>query len=104
MDASQRIDMGLPSAFNFQEIIARAIKYVIEGLAVAVAAYLIPRKKMNLQEIIMIALSGAAVFAVLDLYAPSVGIASRQGAGFGIGSSMVGFNNLGGLPGVPPTF
>jgi hypothetical protein len=103
MDASQRMNM-MPSmpTFNFQEIIARAIKYLIEGLAVAVAAYFIPRKKMNLQEIIMIALSAAATFAILDLYAPSVGIASRQGAGFGIGASMTGFGGIApGLPGVP---
>lgn len=87
--------------FNFQEIISRAIKYVVEGGAVAVAAYFIPRRRMNLQEIIMIALTAAAVFAILDLYAPAVGVASRQGAGFGIGATMVGFPGVGGLPGVP---
>ncbi len=102
MDASQRMNMGLPSSFNFQEILARAIKYVIEGGAVAIAAYFIPRKRMNLQEIVMIALTAGAVFAILDLYAPSVGIASRQGAGFGIGSSLVGFGGIApGVPGVP---
>jgi ABC-type Co2+ transport system permease subunit len=94
------------SGLNFQEIITRVIKYVVEGLAVAVAAFFIPRKKMNLQEIAMIALTGAAVFAVLDLFAPSVGAASRQGAGFGIGATMVGFPGIpipggGALPGVP---
>ncbi len=83
------------SGLNIQEILARAIKYIVEGGAVAVAAYFIPRKKMNLQEIVMIALTAAAVFAILDLYAPAVGIASRQGAGFGIGAGLV---NFGGLP------
>jgi ABC-type Co2+ transport system permease subunit len=83
---------------NMQEILARAIKYLVEGGAVAVAAYFIPRKKMNLQEIVMIALTAAAVFAILDLYAPAVGGAARQGAGFGIGAAQVGFQ---GLP-VPP--
>jgi ABC-type Co2+ transport system permease subunit len=87
--------------------LARAIKYVVEGGAVAVAAYFIPRKKMNLQEIVMIALTAAAVFAILDLYAPAVGVASRQGAGFGIGAGVVGFGGIpipgGGIvPGIPP--
>ena len=103
----QRQPMQRSSGLNLQEILARAIKYVVEGGAVAVAAYFIPRKKMNLQEIVMIALTAAAVFAILDLYAPAVGVASRQGAGFGIGASMVGFPGIpmgpGGaaLPGVP---
>ena len=94
--------MGTAAGLNMQEILARAIKYVVEGLAVAVAAYFIPRKKMNLQEIIMIALTAAAVFAILDLYAPAVGISARQGSGFGIGASLVGFPGVVGLPGVPP--
>jgi ABC-type Co2+ transport system permease subunit len=90
---------------DIREIMSRAIKYLVEGAAVAVAAYFIPRKKMNLQEIAMIALTAAAVFAILDLYAPAVGVASRQGAGFGIGASLVGFGGVpmgaGRLPGVP---
>ena len=91
-----------PGGFNFSEMISRAIKYIVEGGAVAIAAYFIPRRRMNIQEIIMIALTAAAVFAILDLWAPAVGIASRQGAGFGIGASMVGFPGMGpGLPGVP---
>ena len=83
------------TTLNFQEVLARAIKYLVEGGAVAVAAYLIPRKKMKLQEIVMIALTAAAVFAILDLYAPAVGSAARQGAGFGIGASQVGFPGIG---------
>lgn len=96
------------SGLDMSEILARVIKYIVEGGAVAVAAYFIPRKKMDLQEIIMIALTAAAVFAILDLYAPAVGVATRQGAGFGIGAGVVGFGGLplgpGGavLPGVPP--
>ena len=103
-----RQPMQRSSGLNLQEILARAIKYLVEGGAVAVAAYFIPRKKMNLQEIVMIALTAAAVFAILDLYAPAVGIATRQGAGFGIGSTLVGFGGIpigpGGavIPGVPP--
>lgn len=102
MDRMQR-----SSGLDLSEILARVIKYIVEGGAVAVAAYFIPRKKMNLQEIIMIALTAAAVFAILDLYAPAVGVATRQGAGFGIGAGVVGFGGIpmgpGGqmLPGVP---
>lgn len=80
------------------EFARRAIKYLVEGLAVAVAAFYIPKKKMGVEEIIMIAVTAAAAFAVLDLLAPSVGGFARQGAGIGIGASLVGVS----LPGVPP--
>jgi len=66
------------------------VKYLIEGLAVAAAAFYIPRRKTNLQEIAMIALTAAAVFAVLDQFAPNVASGARHGAGFGIGMNMVG--------------
>ena len=65
------------------------VKYVLEGLAVAVAAFFIPRKNINVQEIVLIALTAAATFAVLDMFTPFVGTSARQGAGFGIGYNMV---------------
>lgn len=72
------------------------IKYLLEGLAVAAAAYYIPRKTSNLQEIAIIAITAAATFAVLDQFAPSVSSGARQGAGFGIGynitSGLEGFD------------
>jgi hypothetical protein len=89
------------------EIISRIIKYVVEGGAVAVAAYVIPQRKLEWQAIIMIALTAAAVFAILDMFAPAIGLSARQGAGFGIGAAVVGFPGVtlpGGMtvPGIPP--
>ena len=85
----------LRSAIDLHEVVKRAVKYLIEGGAVAVAAYYIPKKQMNIEEIIMIAITAAATFAILDMYAPSIGSAARQGAGFGIGANMAGFPQLG---------
>jgi len=90
------------TGLDFATIFARAVKYLVEGGAVALAAYFIPRRKMDLQEVAMIAVTAAAVFAILDLYAPSVGVSARQGMGFGIGATQVGFRGVAGLPGVPP--
>lgn len=81
-----------------QELVARTIAYAVEGLAVALAAFWIPRKQPNLQEVVMIGLTAATALAVLDILAPAMGQHTRQGAGFGIGASMVGMQ---GLPGVP---
>ena len=76
-----------------QSLVVKAIKYIIEGLAVAVAAYFIPEKRrLAVGEVLMIGISAAATFAILDVYSPSVASGARSGAGFGIGFQTVGFN------------
>ena len=77
------IDMG--------DIVTRLVKYVLEGVAVAVAAFVLPGKTLKAAEVGMIALVATATFAILDIYAPSVGSSARTGAGFGIGANLVGF-------------
>jgi ABC-type Co2+ transport system permease subunit len=77
--------------FNTGELIKRIIKYIVEGLMVAIAAYVIPKKSMNLEEVACLALTAAATFAILDTYIPSMGVSARSGAGFGMGSNLVGF-------------
>lgn len=81
-------------AFDLGDVVSRLVKYALEGLAVAVAAYLLPGKVLKLSEIGMIALVALATFAVLDIYAPSVGASARTGAGFGIGANLVGFPRI----------
>jgi len=76
---------------NWSELIQRVIKYLVEGFMVAVAAYAIPKKSLNLDEVALIALIAAATFSILDTYVPSVGASARSGAGFGIGANLVGF-------------
>ena len=75
---------------DLSEITKRAIKYLLEGAAVALAARYIPAQKINVKEVAMIAFTAAFVFAILDMYAPSISVAARQGAGFAIGSQTVG--------------
>lgn len=79
------------SIFDVSELVKRAVKYLIEGLMVAIAAFAIPKRSMNLEEISLLALTAAATFAILDTYIPSMGVTARTGAGFGIGSTLVGF-------------
>lgn len=79
---------------DMSDLVMRAVKYALEGLAVAVAAYMLPGKVLKLSEIGMIALVALATFAILDIYAPSVGASARTGAGFGIGANLVGFPRL----------
>lgn len=94
MDTVRKEISQLQAAFDLQEVVKRAVKYLIEGAAVAVAAYYIPQTEMQIEEIVMIAITAAATFALLDMYAPSIGNAARQGTGFGIGANLSGFPQL----------
>ncbi len=78
------------NSLDFGELVKRAIKYLIEGLVVAVASFVIPKHKINLEEVIIIALVAAATFSVLDVFIPSMGASARGGAGFGLGTGLVG--------------
>lgn len=73
------------------ELCKRAIKYLVEGALVALAAYAIPQRKLNVNEIGLIALVAAATFSILDTYVPTLAVSARSGAGFGIGANLVGF-------------
>ena len=77
--------------FDIVELVKRVIKYLVEGLMVAIAAYAIPKRSLNIEEICLIALTAAATFAILDTYSPAMGGTARSGAGFGIGANLVGF-------------
>jgi len=80
--------------FNLGELVKRAIKYLVEGLMVALAAFAIPKRSLNLDEVALISLTAAATFSILDTYVPSMGVSARSGAGFGIGANLVGFPRL----------
>lgn len=76
---------------DLKELMKRAVKYLVEGLMVALAAFAIPKRSIQMDEVGMIALTAAATFAILDVYLPSMAHNARSGAGFGIGANLVGF-------------
>lgn len=86
-------------AFDAQELAKRIIKYIFEGLIVAIAAFLIPGKVLKWEEIVTIGIIAAATFSVLDLFAPSFSEGARNGASFGIGLSLTNT-----IPGGGPIF
>ena len=82
---------NLGDMIDLGEVVRRAVKYLVEGIMVAIAAYTIPKKSLNLDEVLLIALTAAATFSILDTYVPSMAVSARSGAGFGIGANLVGF-------------
>ena len=83
--------MSFGGVLDLGELLSRALKYLVEGFIVAIAAYVIPAKRLRLDECLLIALAAAATFSILDTYLPSLSVSARQGAGFGIGANLVGF-------------
>lgn len=76
---------------DFPELTKRVIKYLILGLAISICAVVVPKKALNVEEVVILALSGACIFSVLDFAAPSIGESARNGAGLGLGLRLSGF-------------
>ena len=77
--------------FDIAELIKRIVKYLIEGLVVGIVAAILPEKPLSMDKIILLGLTAAAMFSILDLVAPSISASTRQGAGMGLGFKLVGF-------------
>jgi hypothetical protein len=75
--------------------LARIIVYLLEGLSITVAIYLITKRQLRTPELATLALTITATFMILDLFAPGVAIGARQGTGFGLGFAQVGGNATG---------
>ena len=83
--------MNLSGLLDVNELVQRVVKYLVEGIMVGIVASVIPKQKLKLAEVALIALTAAATFSILDTYVPSMAASARSGAGFGIGANLVGF-------------
>ena len=77
---------------DYAEILGRALKYLMEGLAVGIACYFV---NLPMEQIVAIAITASVTFAILDMYTPKISEAARLGAGFGIGSQFAGLRMVG---------
>ena len=88
------------NGFQIGEVLKRIVKYLLEGTAIGIAAMIIPRVRgiiLPWDTVLILALTAAAVFAILDFWAPSVGSSARTGSGLGLGLQLVGGIPVGGL-------
>ena len=76
---------------DFAEVLSLLIKYMAEGLVVAIAAYTLPSQEIAGSDIIQISMIAMCTFSILDFFAPRMSKAARMGAGAGIGANLVGF-------------
>jgi len=75
---------------DVKEMVKRFLKYFIIGIAIAIVTYVVPQKKLDVQEIGIIALSSATIFAVVDLLIPNIIPMVFNGLGLGIGLELAG--------------
>lgn len=80
---------------DIKDIVKLSIKYILQGLAIAVAAYYVPvmyktsLRKPTFNEIFLISLTAALTMFVLDYFTAPVGFGTKLGAGFTIGQRLV---------------
>lgn len=75
-----------------REVLRRSIKYALEGIAVALVAYYFTKNKLEVKEVLLLGITAAFGFAILDTFSPTISLGARFGAGFGIGQTMFGVN------------
>ena len=82
---------------DFMEVLSLLIKYMAEGLVVAIAAYTLPSQEIAGSDIVQISMIAMCTFSILDFFAPRMSKAARMGAGAGIGANLVGFPRPAGM-------
>lgn len=68
------------------------LKYFIQGLAVAIAAYVIPNRKTSVHEVMVVSIVSSLTFMLLDTFTDDVAKYARLGVGAGIGLNLVNLN------------
>lgn len=79
-----------PFDVDYREFLKRLLKYVIEGLAIGIVAFVVFKSKLNWKEAGMIGLTAGFAYCILDTFSPSVSFGARFGTGFGLGQAMIG--------------
>lgn len=54
------------------DFLTRILKFLIIGFMISITSYMIPKNKPTIREIIMIGCSSSLVFALIDIYAPTI--------------------------------
>ena len=80
--------LNVSSKLSSQLSVKNLVVYLVEGIAIAIAAYVLTNKRGQLSEIATIALIASLTLFLLDVFANDVGKGVRLGAGIGIGLNL----------------
>jgi|TARA_B100000497_G_scaffold86878_1_gene96843 hypothetical protein len=79
---------------DINDLIVKVLKYVFQGLMIAIVAYLLDMvgpNKLNIWEISILAATAACVFAILDVLSPTYSQSAQQGIGLAAGFKLMRF-------------
>lgn len=82
------------SEFNYKKVLQIALKYIIQGIAIAIVAYYVPLllkhslRKPTFNEILLISLTASISMYILD-YFTNMGEFARLGMGFAMGQEVI---------------
>lgn len=76
---------------DLQKLLEKAMKYLLEGVLVAVIAHYLPSNmKVKPMALAMIAVMAGSALWLMDEFVPGMGNYARMGAGFSVGVKMAG--------------
>ena len=78
MDILEKNYDTLKVHIDSKEILKRIFKYLIQGVSIAIAIYIIPNIKLEQLDILFISLTGASTFAIIDLVIPSITLEKKS--------------------------
>lgn len=85
MEEIQKTTYTLNNFDRWKDKFYRGSKYLLEWFAIVLAAKFIPEHELSWKEIMIIAIIGAVVFAVLDIYVPSISSPVKNSTGIVVG-------------------
>jgi predicted outer membrane lipoprotein len=78
----------MENSIGFRKAFSKILKYLIGGLVVAFAAFILPNNKLQWSEIWLLGLITACTFSILDLLYPHVSNGAHHGVGLGSGFQL----------------
>lgn len=79
---------------DFTELLVKALKYLFQGLAIAIVAHLLDMigpHKLTGWEVAILGATAACVFAIFDVVSPSLSESTQQGIGLATGFKLMRF-------------
>ena len=79
---------------DINELVLKALKYLFQGLMIAIVAYLLDMigpNKLNTWEIAILSATAACIFAILDILSPTYAQSAQQGIGLAAGFKLMRF-------------
>ena len=77
------------TTFTSKFTISNIIKYLVEGIIIVLIAYVIPQKRTDTKELMVLVSIAAVSLFLIDIFTPDISKGTRFGIGFGTGLNLI---------------